>query len=71
MLRELTEKIKNTRSLNYYIKGKDNIRKFDAYFGNIKLGHITPVMVQGFLDEMMFKKCEQKYAVLKRDLTQH
>lgn len=31
------EKIKNTRSLNYYIKGKDNIRKFDAYFGNIKL----------------------------------
>ena len=44
------EKIKNTKSLNYYIKGRDNIRKFDAYFGNIKLNKITPVMVQGFLD---------------------
>ena len=65
------EKIKNTRSLNYYIKGKDNIRKFEAYFGNIKLNQITPVMVQGFLDEMMAKKYEQKYATLKRDLTQY
>ncbi len=65
------EKIKNTRSLNYYIKGKDNIRKFDAYFGNIKLNQITPIMVQGFLDEMMAKKYEQRYATLKRDLTQY
>lgn len=65
------EKIKNTRSLNYYIKGRDNIRKFEAYFGNIKLNQITPVMVQGFLDEMMAKKYEQRYAILKRDLTQY
>lgn len=65
------EKIKNTRSLNYYIKGKDNIRKFEAYFGNIKLNQITPVMVQGFLDEMMAKQYEQRYAILKRDLTQY
>lgn len=65
------EKIKNTRSLNYYIKGRDNIRKFDAYFGNIKINQITPVMVQGFLDKMMAKKYEQRYAILKRDLTQY
>lgn len=65
------EKIKNTRSLNYHIKGRDNIRKFEAYFGNIKLNQITPVMVQGFLDEMMAKKYEQRYAILKRDLTQY
>lgn len=67
----MLEKIKNTRSLNYHIKGKDNIRKFDAYFGNIKLNQITPIMVQGFLDEMMAKKYEQRYAILKRDLTQY
>ena len=65
------EKIKNTISLNYYIKGKDNIRKFDAYFGNIKLNQITPIMVQGFLDEMMAKKYEQRYAIFKRDLKQY
>lgn len=65
------EKIKNTRSLNYCIKSRDNIRKFEAYFGNIKLNQITPVMVQGFLDEMMAKKYEQRYAILKRDLTQY
>ena len=65
------EKIKNTRSLNYYIKGRDNIRKFDAYFENIKLNQITTVIAQGFLDEMMIKKYEQRYIILKRDLTQY
>ena len=27
------EKIKNTRSLNYYVKGRDALKKFSKYFG--------------------------------------
>ena len=65
------EKVKNTKSLNYYVKGKDSIKKFYAYFGNIKLNQITPVMVQGFLDEMSFKKVEKKSAVMIKDITQY
>lgn len=39
------EKVKNTKLLNYYVKGKDSIKKFYAYFGNIKLNQITPVVL--------------------------
>ena len=52
---EPKDEVVNLSSIPIYIKGKDNIRKFDAYFGNIKLNQITPIMVQGFLDEMMAK----------------
>ena len=65
------EKIKNTRSLNYYVKGRDCLKKFYKYFGNIKLNQITPVMVQGFLDEMMMKRYEKKSARLTGDLNQY
>lgn len=65
------EKIKNTRSLNYYVKGRDCLKKFYKYFGNIKLNQITPVMVQGFLDDMMMKKYEKKSARLTGDLNQY
>ena len=65
------EKIKNTRSLNYYVKGRDALKKFQAYFGNIKLNQITPVMVQGFLDDMMMKKCEKTSARLVGDINQY
>lgn len=65
------EKIKNTRSLNYYVKGRDCLKKFYNYFGNIKLNQITPVMVQGFLDDMMMKKYEKKSARLTGDLNQY
>lgn len=65
------EKVKNTKSLNYYVKGKDSIKKFYAYFGNIKLNQITPVMVQGFIDEMTFKKSERKTAIMIKDITQY
>ena len=65
------EKIKNTRSLNYYVKGRDCLKKFCKYFGNIKLNQITPVMVQGFLDDMMMKKYEKKSARLTGDLNQY
>lgn len=65
------EKIKNTRSLNYYVKGRDCLKKFYKYFGNIKLNQITPVMVQGFLDDMMMKRYEKKTARLTGDLNQY
>lgn len=65
------EKIKNTRSLNYYVKGRDCLKKFYKYFGNIKLNQITPVMVQGFLDDMMMKRYEKKSARLTGDLNQY
>ena len=65
------EKIKNTRSLNYYVKGRDALKKFSKYFGNIKLNQITPVMVQGFLDDMMMKRYEKKSARLTGDLNQY
>ena len=65
------EKIKNTRSLNYYVKCRDCIKKFYKYFGNIKLNQITPVMVQGFLDDMMMKRYEKKSARLTGDLNQY
>ena len=65
------EKIKNTCSLNYYVKGRDCLKKFYKYFGNIKLNQITPVMVQGFLDDMMMKKYEKKSARLTGDLNQY
>ena len=65
------EKIKNTRSLNYYVKGRDCLKKFFKYFGNIKLNQITPVMVQGFLDDMMMKRYEKKSARLTGDLNQY
>ncbi len=65
------EKIKNTRSLNYYVKGRDCLKKFYKYFGNIKLNQITPVMVQGFLDDLMMKKYEKKSARLTGDLNQY
>ncbi len=65
------EKIKNTRSLNYYVKGRDCLKKFYKYFGNIKLNQIIPVMVQGFLDDMMMKKYEKKSARLTGDLNQY
>ncbi len=58
------EKINNTRSLNYYIRGRDSIKKFQKYFGNIKLNQITPVMVQGFIDEMVSKKYEKNQQYL-------
>ena len=64
-------KIKNTRSLNYYVKGRDCLKKFYKYFGNIKLNQITPVMVQGFLDDMMMKRYEKKSARLTGDLNQY
>lgn len=65
------EKIKNTRSLNYYVKGRDCLKKFYRYFVNIKLNQITPVMVQGFLDDMMMKRYEKKSARLTGDLNQY
>ena len=65
------EKIKNTRFLNYYVKGRDCLKKFYKYFGNIKLNQITPVMVQGFLDDMMMKRYEKKSARLTGDLNQY
>ena len=65
------EKIKNTRSLNYYVKGRECLKKFYKYFGNIKLNQITPVMVQGFLDDMMMKRYEKKSARLTGDLNQY
>ena len=65
------EKIKNTRSLNYYVKGRDCLKKFYKYFGNIKLNQITPVMVQGLLDDMMMKRYEKKSARLTGDLNQY
>ena len=65
------EKIKNTSSLNYYVKGRDCLKKFYKYFGNIKLNQITPVMVQGFLDDMMMKRYEKKSARLTGDLNQY
>ena len=65
------EKIKKTRSLNYYIGGRENIKKFHKYFGNIKLNQITPVMVQGFIDELVSKKYEKKSARLTGDLNQY
>ena len=65
------ENIKNTRSLNYYVKGRDCLKKFYKYFGNIKLNQITPVMVQGFLDDMMMKRYEKKSARLTGDLNQY
>ena len=65
------EKIKNTRSLNYYVKGRDCLKKFYKYFGNIKLNQITPVMAQGFLDDMMMKRYEKKSARLTGDLNQY
>ncbi len=65
------EKIKNTRSLNYYVKGRDALKKFNKYFGNIKLNQITPVMVQGFLDDIMMKRYEKKSARLTGDLNQY
>lgn len=65
------EKIKHTRSLNYYIRGRDSIKKFQKYFGNIKLNQITPVMVQGFIDEMVSNKYEKKSAILTGDINQY
>lgn len=35
------EQIKTTRSINYYIKGRDALKKFEAYFGNVKLNYNT------------------------------
>lgn len=69
--RNLVEKIKNTKSINYYVKCQDSLRRFDAYFGNVKFKDITPVMVQGFLDELMSHKVVKSRAFLTGDLTQY
>ena len=65
------EQIKTTRSINYYIKGRDALKKFEAYFGNVKLNAITPVMVQGFIDDLCAYQVETKRAFLIADIQQY
>ena len=65
------EQIKTTRSINYYIKGKDAMKKFEAYFGNVKLSAITPIMVQGFIDDLCAYQVETKRAFLIADIQQY
>ena len=65
------EQIKTTRSINYYIKGRDALKKFEAYFGNVKLSAITPIMVQGFIDDLCAYQVETKRAFLIADIQQY
>lgn len=65
------EQIKTTRSINYYIKGRDALKKFEAYFGNVKLNAITPIMVQGFIDDLCAYQVETKRAFLIADIKQY
>ena len=62
------EQIKTTRSISYYIKGRDALKKFETYFGDVKLNAITPVMVQGFIDELCAYQVETKRAFLIADI---
>lgn len=62
------ETIKMTRSVNYFIKGRDALRKFEEYFGNIKLADIRPITVQGYLDKLCSHKVQMERAFLIKDL---
>ena len=64
------ENVKLTRSINYYIKGRDALKKFEEYFGNIKLADIRPITVQGFLDKICSHQVEKQRAFLIKDLQQ-
>lgn len=65
------EQVKQTKSLNYYLKGRDALKKFEEFFGNKKLKDISPIDVQSFLDTMQSRQVEMKRAFLKKDLLQY
>jgi len=65
------ERIKITESLNYYIRSLDSIKKFEEYFGRIKLKSITPSMVQGFIDKLSNSPYQKRTAKLKIDINQY
>ena len=47
------------------------MKKFEAYFGNVKLSAITPIMVQGFIDDLCAYQVETKRAFLIADIQQY
>ena len=65
------ERIKVTESLNYYVRSLDSLKKFEEYFGQIKLKNITPTMVQGFIDKLSSTPSQRRTAKLKIDLGQY
>lgn len=69
--RKWTERIKMTESLNYYVRSLDSLKKFEEYFGQIKLKNITPTMVQGFIDKLSTTPSQRHSAKLKIDLEQY
>ena len=66
--RKWAERVKATNSLNYYIKALDSLKKFEEYFGQVKLKSITPTMVQGFIDKLSNTPSTRRSAKLKVDL---
>lgn len=68
--RKWTERIKITESLNYYVRSLDSLKKFEDYFGQVKLKNITPTMVQGFIDKLSCTPSKRHSAKLKVDLDQ-
>ena len=61
----------NGLSLNYYVRSLDSLKKFEEYFGQVKLKSITPTMVQGFIDKLCTTPSLRRSARLKVDLNQY
>jgi len=62
------EGIKQTQSMNYYIKGSDAIRKMSKYFGEIKLSEVSPLLIQDYLNQLISTGYVVSRARLKNDL---
>ncbi len=62
------ERIKRTQSLNYYTRAIDSLRKYEEYFGQVKLKNMTPAMIQGFIDELCNTPSKRHSAKLVGDI---
>jgi len=71
--RQWLENIKLTRSMGYYLRGKDIINRMEEYFGQMRLCDVSPLFIQDFLNKTIAKGYKQKRAVLnnKNDLRRY